>query len=116
MSATVGVITETWLADGESLQRDIDDLLNGAGIGLICRNRAPNAQGVAHGGVAVAYRAGLCAMKEIKLDNPDNYEVMVTAANLPGYSRKLLTVACYIPPGYSVARGRGPLTTLKTLS
>ena len=31
MTATVGVVTETWLADGESLHADLDDLMNGAG-------------------------------------------------------------------------------------
>ena len=49
-------------------------------------------------------------MKEIKIhDNPETYEILVTLANLLGYSRKLVTVACYIPPGYPVARGRGAL-------
>ena len=32
MHTTLGIITETWLADGESLQRDIADLTAGAGI------------------------------------------------------------------------------------
>ena len=109
MSAAVGIVTETWLADVESLQRDLDDLLDGAGVGLICRNRATNSSGVAHGGVAVAYRAGLCSIKRIEIENPDNYEVLVTVASLPGYSRKLVIIACYLPPGYPVARGRGAL-------
>ena len=110
MDCSLGVITEMWLSDGDSLQRDLEDLATGAGVGLICRNRDPNAAGVAHGGVAVAYRTDSCSMKEIKIhDNPEKYEILVTLANLPGYSRKLVTVACYIPPGYPVARGRGAL-------
>ena len=43
------------------------------------------------------------------MDNPEDYEVLVTLGTLPGYSRKLVTVACYIPPGYTVGRGRGAL-------
>ena len=43
------------------------------------------------------------------MDNPDNFEVLVTAANLPGYSRKMITIACYLPPNYPVARGRAAL-------
>ena len=31
MNGTIGVITETWLADGDTLQTDIEDLSNGAG-------------------------------------------------------------------------------------
>ena len=42
MEGTIGVITETWLADGDKLKQDIDDLANGAGLGLICLNREPN--------------------------------------------------------------------------
>ena len=30
LSASIGVITETWLTDGESLQEDIDDLVLGS--------------------------------------------------------------------------------------
>lgn len=43
MKATIGVVTETWLSDGDSLQEDIQDLSSGAGLGLICLNRQPNA-------------------------------------------------------------------------
>ena len=45
-------------------------------------------------------------MTEVKLANPDNFEVLVGVANLKGYSRKLLIIACYIPPNYIVGRGK----------
>ena len=109
MEGTIGVITETWLADGETLQQDISDLATGAGLGLICLNRDPNNAGVAHGGVAVAYKLGACSMKRINLPNPENFEVLVTLGTLPGYTRKISTLACYLPPGYSVARGKASL-------
>lgn len=64
-------------------------------MGLICRNRPPSAGGVSHSGVAVTYRTDACTVKEIKIvDNPDEYEILVTLANLPEYSRKLVTIAC----------------------
>ena len=94
------------MSDGESLDKDIADLVAGAGVGLICLNRDPNTLGVSHGGVAVAYRTETCSMKRVDMDNPDKFEVLVTIASLPGYSRRLVTVACYIPPGYNVPRGR----------
>ena len=31
LDVTLGVVTETWLADGDSLDRDIQDLAKGAG-------------------------------------------------------------------------------------
>ena len=42
LEATVAVVTETWLADGEPLEKDVADLAHGAGLGLLHRNRAPN--------------------------------------------------------------------------
>ena len=48
--ATIGTVTETWLSDGESLEQDIQDLLHGTGLGMICRNREENARGFSHGG------------------------------------------------------------------
>ena len=40
------------------------------------------------------------------LPNPEKYEVLVTVSTIAGHSRKLVTVAVYIPPGYSVGHGR----------
>ena len=73
MEGTIGVITETWLAVRETLQQDISDLASGAGLSLICLNRDQNNFGVAHGGVAVAYRMSSCSMKRLEFPNPDNY-------------------------------------------
>ena len=107
MDAAIGIVTETWLSDGPSLARDIADLEAGAGVSLICRNRRPGASGVAHGGVAIAFKPEECKMQEVIMDNPDNYEVLVATGTMPGFSRKVLVVAAYLPPGYDVARGRG---------
>lgn len=95
MNGTIGVVTETWLADGDTLHTDIQDLSNGAGLGMICLNREPNQAGVAHGGVAVTYKTTACSMKKLDLPNPEKFEILVTLATLPGYTRKLATVACY---------------------
>ena len=77
---------------------------------MITKNRKAGSRGVAHGGVAVAYRAAAITMKEIKLANPRNFEVLATASTLEGRSRKLICIACYIPPGYDVRRGRDCLS------
>ena len=59
LDVTLGVVTETWLADGDSLDGDIRDLAKGAGLGMICLNRKANDRGVAHGGVAVIHNLSL---------------------------------------------------------
>ena len=56
MEAAIRVITKTWLTDGPELEKDIDDLCLGAGIGLLCLNRKPNDKGFSHGGVAISFR------------------------------------------------------------
>ena len=53
VDAAFGVITETWLTDGEDLQDKKDDLSAGSGLGLVTKNRAPNRMGFSHGGVAI---------------------------------------------------------------
>ena len=104
MEASLAIVTETWLRDGPDLEDDIDDLLHGSGIGLITLNREANGQGVAHGGVAIAFRAAVVSSKKIELlPNPENYEVLTTISTISGHSRKLVTVAAYVPPGYPVA-------------
>ena len=112
MDACLAVITETWLRDGQQLEDDVDDLLHGAGVGLITKNRLPNARGVAHGGVAIAFRDSVLAAKEISIDNPENYEVLAAVCTIGGHARKLICIAAYIPPNYTVARGRGCLEFL----
>ena len=37
MDALIGVVTETWLVDGEKLEGDMVDLAAGTGIGMIVR-------------------------------------------------------------------------------
>ena len=67
MDTSLAVVTETWLADGCSLDSDVADLVDGTGIQLIHRNRRTNVRGVAHGGVAIAYRRAVCKMSKICL-------------------------------------------------
>ena len=62
MEVTLGVVTETWLADGESLDRDVADLAKGAGLGMVCLNRKPNGRGVVYGGVAVVHNTAACTV------------------------------------------------------
>ena len=107
LDITLGIVTETWLASGESLDQDIRDLAAGAGLDMICLNRDRNGRGIAHGGVTVI--ASTCSLKKLDVPNPENFEVLATLSTLPGYSRKLLTVACYLPPNYPWARGREAL-------
>ena len=84
LSLIFTVITETWLADGENLEEDLQDLALGAGVTMLCRNRTVNGKPSGHGGVALAFRNNTSEFRKLDLPNPDNLEVMVAVGNLHG--------------------------------
>ena len=53
--------------------------------------------------------------KEVVFRNPESYEVLVAAGSMRGRSRKMLVVACYIPPNYSKQRGSGALEYVENI-
>ena len=42
----LAVVTETWLRDGESLEEDVEDLVQGTGLGMLYKNREACPNGV----------------------------------------------------------------------
>ena len=106
VGAHVGVVTETWLSDGQGIEDDVRDFVLGTGLGMLYRNRAANARGFSHGGVAVIYQSGSCSFVRLELPNVDDHEVLVALGTIPGHSRKMIVVACYIPPGLAVPAGK----------
>ena len=76
LEADVAIITETWFTSGSSLDKDIEDLRLGSGLGLLVRNRDPGARGHSHGGVGIAFRSSMCTFRHLLIHNPDNFEVL----------------------------------------
>ena len=110
--AHVAIVTESWLKDGQGLKEMTEELREGSGFGLLCRNRTPNANGVAYGGVSLLWKEGSIDFKEIELKNPQEYEVLAAAGSVPGQRRKMVILGCYIPPNYVKSRGGGAAWTL----
>lgn len=50
LDITFGIVTETWLNDGPTLEEDLIDLEHGSGLGSIVLNRPPGPTGSSHGG------------------------------------------------------------------
>ena len=46
MDAAVGVVTETWLSDGESREEEIEALVLGTGLNMVFRNWEVNERGI----------------------------------------------------------------------
>ena len=106
--ADIVILTETWLRD-EEVEGLRLDLSKGTGLGLLARNREANSNGVCYGGVAVLWREALGLFGEVRLKNPQRFEVLVVAGSVKGHRRKLVIVAAYRPPGYDKHRGKGAL-------
>ena len=110
LDARLTFVTETWLSDGQSLDEDKQDLFLGAGLSMLCKNRPKNSNSnTSYGGVAIFYREDVCNFKEITFPNQDNYEVLTAVGTMVGHVRKVVAVACYIPPNYNSSRGNGAL-------
>ena len=103
------MVTETWLKEGAELEGLREGLEEEAGLGMVCRNRIPGERGVSHGGVAILWQTSKMTVKVLDIKNSEDYEVLATAATVPGQRRKLVILACYIPPNYVKKRGEGAL-------
>ena len=104
----MAVITESWLRDSE-VEGLEQELLLGAGLGLLVRNRDPNDNGVSYGGVALLWRVSRGNFKRLDIKNTEGYEVLAAAGSVKGQARKLIVIACYLPPSYTKPRGAGAL-------
>ena len=66
------IITESWLANGETLDRDIIDLENGTDLKVIYKNRPvkpTSRRRTAGGGVAIVFNKNTCNLKEFKVQS-----------------------------------------------
>ena len=115
IEATIGIVTETWFSDGEKLDKQAEDLLLGSGIGGNFVNRKPGNAGFSHGGVAVLHRENCTRAKLYKFANPSEFEVLPVCMSVNGIKRKLVVIGVYIPPGYTVAKGKDCLQYVNDL-
>ena len=109
MEASLAIVTETWMKKGQAMTELEDELLLGNGLGIMARNREALSNGVAYGGVALVWKEALGSFREVELPNPQGYEVLVAAGTVRGYSRKMIVVACYLPPNMTRVKGAAAL-------
>ena len=115
LSLTLAVVSETWLAAGSGLERQAEDLLLGEGLRMYTLNRQPLDNGVAYGGVAIVLRDSITKACTYNFPNPEMYEVLPLSVTIVGVPRKMFVVAAYIPPGYTVPRGKACLQHIADL-
>ena len=102
MDGTIGIVTDIWLALGDYLDRDVEDLAQGAGLGMLCLNRARSPRST-------------YTLTKLDLPNHDKYEVLVSHSSIPGYVHQLLAVGCYLPPNYTARRAKEALEHIENV-
>ena len=115
LSLTFAIITETWLAHGSRLENTTESLLLGHGLAIHYLNRPPSINGVTHGGVAIVLKNDVCSASVFSFPNPNNFEVLPLVVNLFATKRRFYIIAAYIPPNYTVRRGKDCLQHINNL-
>ena len=106
----IAVVTETWMKEGDRLDEVMSGLSLGSGIGMLHRSRDRcAANGVFYGGVALLWMESVGSFKKVQVKNPEEFEVLTAVGTLHGQSRKMIIIACYIPPNYKTSRGKACL-------
>ena len=82
-------------------------------LGMLTKNRPVNPQGYSHGGVALVFHEAAASFHEVKLRNDLDFEVLVATGKFQGLSKPVFVVACYVPPGYTSARGTACLEHIR---
>ena len=84
-------------------------MLYGLGLAIHYLNRLPSTNGVSHGGVAIILKNNIAQGVNYPFNNPDKFEVLPLEINMHSVKRKMVAVAVYMPPNYTVARGKACL-------
>ena len=77
----------------------------GHGLGMLAKSREASVNGVSYGRVAVLWKESIASFKKVEIPNLQGFEILVAAGSIRGHSRKLLVLACYIPPSLTRQKG-----------
>ena len=108
----LALITESWLRDGITLDRDVVDLEYGTNLKIIYRNRPKARMGARRvgGGVSIVYNKDKCSLRERKIVG-NKYELVVAIGRLGKINRAVAIFCVYIVPQMKM----GELRELKDL-
>ena len=95
LECCLAAMTETWFKDSPASEAGIMDLCDGAGYTSLFRNRGGRRNGGAVAGLAWE---SMVPVKRIPFHNPGNYEILPVPAKIVGCHKRIIFVACYLPP------------------
>ena len=95
----VALVTESWLKDGEVLDRDVIDLEYGTGLKIIYRNRPKTARGLRKvgGGVSVIFKKASCNLRERRITG-NNFELVLAVGRVGRIEKQTAFFCVYIEP------------------
>ena len=103
----VALITESWLKDGQTLDRDVIDLEHGTDLKIIYRNRPKKSVGsrVVGGGVSIVYSKSRCNLRERRIVG-NKFELVVAVGRVGKLTRGAAFFCLYMEPKMKVAEVR----------
>ena len=95
----VAMVTESWLKDGKTLDRDVTDLEYGSNMGIIYRNRPKRAASarVVGGGVSIVYDKTKCNLRERKIVG-NKFELVLAVGKLGKMPKQCAFFCVYLEP------------------
>ena len=98
------LITESWLKDGQVLDKDVIDLEWGTNLKIIYKNRPKNAAGLRKvgGGVSIVYNKSRCNFRERKIRG-NKFELVMAVGRVGTVPRQVAVFCVYIEPRMKVA-------------
>ena len=107
---SLAIITETWLSQKKCSKRSLDDLVDGANISFIRKDR-----GTRGGGVAICYNGTKIKMSSFPVPNNGVGEMVCGIGSTSLTKRKVAVVAVYLPPSIKVSELESIMENLNDL-
>ena len=99
----IALVTESWLRDGNILDRDVIDLEHGSDLKILYKNRprrAAQARAVG-GGVSIIHRKNRCNLRGRKISR-NNFELVAATGKCGKIARPIAVFCLYIEPKMKV--------------
>lgn len=100
----IAMITESWLKDGEILDRDVIDLEHGSGLQIIYKNRPKKGASARRvgGGVSIICSRARCCFRERKMTG-NKFELVAAIGRVGKVQRQIAIFCVYIEPRTKIA-------------
>ena len=95
----IALITESWLRDGQVLDRDVIDLEYGTNLKILYKNRPKRRNGMRRvgGGVSIVFNKLTCSLRERKITG-NEFELVAAVGRIGRVTRPVAVFCAYLEP------------------